>query len=721
MNLKYSKVMLAATMLAGLSGVSRAQTFNESWQDSNPPIKVVGKNMPAHVMAQPAETAASCKVTCRWEVEGNEMPTNISLYNSDFHVNKVIEGAPSLEFAVPAGTYDFLYECKKDDRVQVCVVKEDVVVDKDMEMNFSADEAATKVIFNVYSPDGELFRPDKMDRNYNITEKGNTDYVFIQRVLIHKDCGIVSSYFGDYNSEVEGAELANPFDFLITDVSSDYILAQARLTVKDGVYHVNKISTEGTAVGEVSNNYNDFIFHEEKFNRINPDASQVWSGCRLDLTWKGLRNMSIVLNEKADTDVVKMYLDNRESDDAGGLDLIASPAFADDCIINVYDIGFGMTYSDTIVLNTYSAGNMITADGKVHYVNTGHAANGDTGFQLTADQQYLYLPGHEAFGFTADMRSDSYMVANSTPFVSLQSIVTDEYFYLAPVYIGQYGEVMTQDDRVEMNIKHNGEEVTGDYTFSKMADFCNEWTGKGVKEGRMEVAFSNDNILIGGKVPAHSEALFSFDLGASDPYVPTLQMLQVHDADGRPDNFLETNAGEICIAAGDFNYTDGNYYECAPVVLRLFFRPSGTEEWKEIKAVENPDMFKPTAFGHFYTAQLSDINVTSRDGWFDLKVTCADEAGNNMEQIMCNALYIEDHSGVGQTVDSGMTVSCIEGMVVIENIDVAGGALYTLHGQKVAAISAGQNVVVTEGLAGGVYILECVDASGEHYVCKILK
>lgn len=720
MNSIVYKAVLAAVVLAGSPVTSYSQTFTESWQEANPPVKVIDKCSRMSGAFMPLQDVETYNVTCRFEVEGNDMPTNISVYNKDFSYSQLIEGASFVNIQLPEGEYDFLYECKKDDRVQVCVVKEDVSVSDNMEISFSADEASTKVMFHTYGPDGELFRPDRIDRNYNIIENGNTDYTFIQRVLVHKDCGIVSSYFGDFNSEIDGAELSNPFDFLITDVSDEYILAQARLTVRDGVYYVNKLLTEGVGKTEISNNWKDFVCHEEKFNRINPESDVMWSGCRLDVTWNGIRNMGIVLNEKTDSDVVRMYLDNRESNNAEGLDLISYSAFADDCLITVYDLGFGMTFSDTTALNTYTAGNMITNDGKVHYVNTGHAANGDTGFQVTSGHDYLYLPGHEAFGFTSDMTGEHYMAANTTPFVSLQSIVTDKYFYLAPVYIGQFGEVMTQDDNIALEITHDNDDVTGDYTYSTIFDFCSEWTGNGAREGIMKVSLANDNILINGEIPAHSEAVFSFDLGSSDPYAPTLQMLQIHDGEGHPDNFLTNDDGEICIAAGDFNYTDDDYYECGPVVLHLFYRPSGTDEWTEMTVTEHPEMFRATAFGYYYTAHLSDVGKMSESGWFDLRVTCSDEAGNTMDQTMCCAMYIASRKSLEQSSSDDMKVTCLDNMVIIENADVAGGAVYSSDGKKVMEISEGQNVVMTDRLDNGVYLLECSSRCGKHFTCKIL-
>lgn len=705
-----------------ISGIAFSQNAMRSLEPESARVKFLENNVYANKSLVSA-SENTFHINCSFDVREGDMPTRISVFNEEVNYTKVIEGGANIVFELPEGTYDFVYECWRDNRVSLLSVSEDVSVSSDSDFVFSSEDALNKVEFTVVDENGDQFLPDVIDSSDNLLEQGNIDFCFIVRLLIHKDYGIVSSYSGDYKTRVSGAELDNPFDFLISDVSDEYILSQLRLTLRDGVYYVNKMETVGLTVDKITNNPDDFVFHQEKFNKINTDEEKeiMWSGCRNDILWAGIRSMGFVLNEKTDTNVVSMYLDNKESEDAKGLDLISYSMFADDCLITEYDLGFGFIYCDTTILNSYSAGNMVSSDGSVRYVNSGHAAYGNAGFQINENHEYVYLPGHDSFSFTADMLDESAMMMNSSPFVSLMSSITSDYFTLSPAYIGQFGEVMTQDDNVTMTIMHNDTDVTGDYTFATIGNFCEEWFQSGVEGGVFELRLSNDNVSINDEKLAHSESVFKFDMGKEDCYAPTLQMFQIRDADGNPTVFLEENKGKICIAAGDFNFKE-YYFKCEPVELKLYYKPEEKTEWTELKAVEDPEKFRETNFGFFYESDLSEITEIGNNGWIDIRITCDDMAGNSMEQILCSALHIDRLSSImTDDYDEAVVFRCDNNIIDFGGLEVAGCRIYDSLGNAVMSAGQGVDEISISLLPSGVYVLVCQDTEGRNYKFKFLK
>ena len=710
---------VAVLLAAGVS----AQTRSESWQQKcagNVRLSEMKPASPQEKHCVPAENmyVVTCDITTE---DADDVSAYLSAYNGDCFERIFLMNGEQPVFRLSEGVYDFYYECHRADRVVACVIKEGVEVKGDISLSFSTADADTKVVFNGYDKDGVLMRPDMMDANGNVMEEGTSDYMFLERLLIHEDYGVVSTYFGDWIYYTEGSELDNPFDFVISNVSDKYILAQVRVTEKDGEYYINKMSTRGTSVKEVANHPDEYVYHEEQFG-VSPDSGEralMWSGVRLDILWGGLRDVGLILNSKSVKRNVGMYLDNVESDGGQGLDVVANAAFADDYFVKNYDLGFGMVYSDTIIFNTISPGNLVTAGGRVRYVNTGHSANGDAGFQMREDGSCVFLPAHEEFSFIKDELAEAPVMMDSAPFVSLMTALTEYQFVLTPTWIGQYGEIMTGGAGIAFELRGDGKLLSDGIEYTGIYDFCSELFMSGLAKGRMELTLRNSDVLIDGEIQSESEAVFNFDLDSEDCSSPTLQMLQIHDGSGLPAYRLKTNEGEICIAGGDFNYAD-NCFKATPAIFTLYYRPNGTEEWTELKLTEHEDMFREYVFGYYYTSSLDGIDAKSANGWFDLKIDASDDAGNTMSQVVNYALYIDDAKSVESVADNGM-VFYNDGLLRFNGISVKEAALFASDGKAVFRFSCDAGYADISHLADGLYILSCEDEDGNIYKCKILK
>ena len=73
----------------------------------------------------------------------------------------------------------------------------------------------------------------------------------------------------------------------------------------------------------------------------------------------------------------------------------------------------------------------------------------------------------------------------------------------------------------------------------------------------------------------------------------------------------------------------------------------GTDEWNALEVSCN-DEWSSANFGYFYEASMGQVTEHSPNGWYDLKVTLTDEAGNLQEQTISPAFKINTLSGIGK-------------------------------------------------------------------------
>ncbi len=84
-----------------------------------------------------------------------------------------------------------------------------------------------------------------------------------------------------------------------------------------------------------------------------------------------------------------------------------------------------------------------------------------------------------------------------------------------------------------------------------------------------------------------------------------------------------------------------------PVNAQVEYAPMGTDEWNALEVSCN-DEWSSANFGYFYEASMGQVTEHSPNGWYDLKVTLTDEAGNLQEQTISPAFKINTLSGIGK-------------------------------------------------------------------------
>ena len=228
---------------------------------------------------------------------------------------------------------------------------------------------------------------------------------------------------------------------------------------------------------------------------------------------------------------------------------------------------------------------------------------------------------------------------------------------------------------------------------------------------RME--FDNTNFTV-DSLPGRSLAIFQYNDGNTDINAPSLQMLQYRRKDGTITNkFKSFDEAELFFHAGDLNYTSNAlcyFFRYAPAVVKVETSIHGRDQWTELQAQQQPDMFMMPIWGMGYKVTLSQYPKQKHDHYYDLRITLTDAAGNFSQQTLTPSFFVAgDEMGVESTSfndnaiafnysNSSLEISGAENPMV-QVFDTAGRLILTTRG----------NSVDLSALTAGIYLVRATD------------
>lgn len=89
-------------------------------------------------------------------------------------------------------------------------------------------------------------------------------------------------------------------------------------------------------------------------------------------------------------------------------------------------------------------------------------------------------------------------------------------------------------------------------------------------------------------------------------------------------------------------------------------------------------------YGHFYRGSLGGVDRGSSNGWFDIRISLTDAAGNCQRQTLSPAFKVESLAGVDAVIDNAGSIK-VEGRNIIVP---EGSKIFTVQG----TLSNGRNV-----------------------------
>lgn len=296
---------------------------------------------------------------------------------------------------------------------------------------------------------------------------------------------------------------------------------------------------------------------------------------------------------------------------------------------------------------------------------------------------------HPVFSYEAGLRKQK--LGNNVPVMSVLTIdygVPEARLPIAfPAIKGRYGESRVIDMETLAASLSIGAEKLYDGSWNGMVDYMFDVYSE-VSAGKVDVVFTDNNITVDG-IPGKNVTEFGYDKNSDDVWTPTLQMLHFRDAEGYVnDRFANPSDGVIEFAGGDFieHFNDENYYWYTEeeAEVKVEYAPYGTDDFMPLDVREIPELYFMPGYGHFYRGSLCGVDRGSSNGWFDLRISLTDAAGNYQRQTLSPAFKVESLAGVDTVIDNVGSIK-VEG----RNIIVPQGAnIFTVQG----ILSDGRNV-----------------------------
>lgn len=248
--------------------------------------------------------------------------------------------------------------------------------------------------------------------------------------------------------------------------------------------------------------------------------------------------------------------------------------------------------------------------------------------------------------------------------------------------LGEYRSVDAMHSTI--NVRLNGESIVGG--FETLGDLFNSWRENPLGEGKIEVDIANDNFVTPDGVAGLNTCHTEYDTSRDDyepPVLCTMRTLNAEEAVVQ--SFAtadEAAAGFVEIAATDLhmNPITGHYDMTldAPEV-KIEYAPYRSDNYKEISMTEKNEWANIPGFGHHFIGNLPKVGEKAHLGWFDLRITLTDAAGNSQTQLVRPAFQVMEVASIGQTaIDNG----------VAEVV-----AVYNLQGQRLNKPAEGQTVI----------------------------
>lgn len=591
----------------------------------------------------------------------------------------------SATLEIPAGTYDVvaLFEAPLTGEESMrrpsfaFVIREDVEISVSGEMTISADEATVLTKFRQEMPDGqEMTFPPVIgfdDDGNPIFDEETEDYrvtaLFMYNYLVSNEGGLLIFSNMTGFTLPDGTNSESTWDILCNPVSDDWTFAQSRFTMGCWDYPFFAVFSGRQTDGEMKATGNDFVNYLDIPTLHTPLADEMdelsskYSGQILRVLCNGQQlgsdtfagtlggpgqefpKWNIYSSQSSSADPVwitpfffSYQCDANQTVDGQSVEgyVMAAPLFFDNGVPQ-FALKGGECYDWQSNLDSFP----FLADG--------------TGAETLA-------PGHPAFSYTLDQMR--------IPFASTAPILTTMGLDLSKVqempapfalpsiwYLGSLGENRFSDwARLGIQVYFNGElavECTGN---DKLMNGVMGYYGSNPAAGEWLYKLDNANhraeTADGETIAGGNKAEIYLNTNNADYMPPTLRMLQTRNQDGIPTNiFSKAGDATLWLAASDYvMMADFETYEVwqemRDATVTLEFAPYGTGWYEPLTIAEAPEMPTINSLGRIYTANLGEIARSSETGWFDLRVTVTDEAGNYQRQEISPALRIDELTGI---------------------------------------------------------------------------
>lgn len=583
-------------------------------------------------------------------------------------------------FTIEPGTYDAIIWMLSFNEIgyvgkQAYVIHEDVELDTNgyaFELDMS--EATECVHFQSKQIDGsetklptwewvnKLFYWDIASQ-----EEGNAENMYILSLLAHVDYG-VESYLGStayYIDADSGWNSADAFDFWVNpDVSDKYRFIQLRRWGKGQEYYITHTAAIGLEKKTITNEPSDLAAYADNF-ALTPNPQE-------DMVYHWATNVGYVVNGTNWSKITSSYkVENlthylySQPNLAEELNVDVTFALRKD-VLNV-PVDYG-SYVDYTNYGTWTIPMLLSTYQNPYYYNSLYSNSGFYTFLLNEEMTYKELDWHERYSFDAKQKNEN-IWGNSAPIAAVQTQVylptwaQKTLCQIMPDYVGRLGELREADKQLlSWTVSNDGVKLYDD-TSSTLNTWIYDFNNTDATLGQVDVHMENHNVLV-DDIQGYNICDIHMDWTNkefNDRIAPTLQALMMRNsADAITDRFESATDGYLEFSGADFEffYESGEsttyYFYEQPMSVKVEYAPNGSSEWEELTDTEIIyEYFQMPAFGYFYRTSLCSVNRKSDNGWFDLRISLTDDAGNSQVQQLSPAFFIKNLASGLREVNSG--------------------------------------------------------------------
>lgn len=621
------------------------------------------------------------------------------MYFPDFELSTDTQ----LLFSVPDGTKcTIAILLASTDFNEVMVLgKQDVTISGESTYTLKASEAVNTLSMHSLLPDGKEASVDLVDgETYDLVSEGNSYYVGNSLYLMY-NYPASSLAINEARYTVDGGEKTDGRINIIRYMP-DFPLAAARFTIafsSTGVYSMMQAADSHSAQTDISNDTARWTAYSAQ---CAPTPCSVASGFdtansagfMAALTYDDCVKSSSSIGLASSDWKFKTNYFVSQTDCTGHFKLLTKPMFIeglnDDFELNTLTAPIADVDGPT-VLGINSAGNfsaLISLPG-IGVYDTELAKVTNTHLNVSSSEPLLWNYG--------------------CPIALTQVNPLGWGVNWNHSYIGRYGEERRADKNLAtLQMTVDGREATDEEQEELQWQMLPQ-------DATIDLTLTDSNVLVDG-IEGSNVTKAHFNTGAADPTPPTLTFMRAITADGKVQSRFASGAeGVIEFYAADLDYkslvSDTGYaqwYEWnAPAEVVAEYSVRGLGNYRPLTVKHNPELDFTPGFGCNYTVSLADVNEESSDGWFDLRISLRDAAGNTQEQTLSPAFYLESATGVSSRVCdtlrmtvSGRTIRCTGEET--PQIDV-----FTADGRKV--VSARATTLTLPAANKGVYIIKATD------------
>lgn len=611
--------------------------------------------------------------------------------------------------SVTPGTYDMMYEFwnNGDGPVIGRVIKENVIIESSQtDITCDYKEATRTISFRPVLPNGNemtlyTYRWLTQEPWYEVEVEGNIYDQYTVASIISKDYGTIATFFGNCganDTEYEGDRLET-FDFLINPgISNRYVFRKLLcIPLPNGDELDLLMSTEGADTNLVTCDPMDYQLVEHEFVHtpafgtydLNTDFGATTEVGVMDY---GLEQGGFSGSRSADS---KTYTLVNIPYPVEQMAMYSSYQLNDFTKSYTIDWGDGETEEYYSYFGTCSPKYLHNGEKSVYYYGP------QSMYVPSIDFEFVHYPCMDDFTF---MPSESNIKIGESPalftvyYASYDGWWDDKVHRVEAdvTYSGYLGEKRYADlGLAEFSAKFNGEDFLNPNYDWDTALYL--WSLGYPEAGVIELEFKNDNVEVDG-LPGHNYAKLTANYRNEDDNVPVIQALTMRNTkDNQIDcRFENPEDGKIIFTGADFNINielDGYYLNTwmdeEPMNVVVEYAPYGTGDWEELPYAIYEEKHKD-CWGSFYSTPLAHVNRQSETGWFDLRLSLTDEAGNSNVQEISPAFRI-----------ASLATSGVKAI----NTDSSEAIYYTIDGRRAyGTLTPGIYVKITDGKAQKVTI-----------------